>query len=73
MAHLGKRLHFAHKAQPFGILVGRLTPETMVDPVDVQLWRFEPISGMGYSYSSEFAYRRPVNMRTASEKSGLHA
>jgi RHS repeat-associated protein len=41
----------------FGILTGRFEAETMVDPVDLRLWRFEPITGMAYRYTSEFAYQ----------------
>jgi RHS repeat-associated protein len=29
----------------------------MVDPVDLRLWRFAPVTGMGCLYTSEFAYQ----------------
>ncbi len=45
----------------FAILTGRFQGETMVDPVDLRLWRFEPITGMAYRYTSEFAYQQFVD------------
>ncbi len=46
---------------PFAILTGRFVPETIVDPVDLRLWRFDPVNGGAHKYSSEFAYQRFVD------------
>lgn len=46
----------------FAMLTGRFEAETIVDPVDLRLWCFEPITGNGYRYSSEFAYNNLIDV-----------
>lgn len=46
----------------FAILTGTFREETLVDGVDMRLWRFEPMTGMGYKYTSEFAYQRLIDV-----------
>ncbi|WP_166286517.1 RHS repeat domain-containing protein [Candidatus Nitrosotalea sp. FS] len=40
----------------FQILSGRLYAETMVDPLNAQLWVFNPARGIGYYVSSDYYY-----------------
>jgi len=40
----------------FEVLIGRILGETLVDRVDLRLWRFDPSSGQGTFYTSEFTY-----------------
>jgi len=42
----------------FGILTGTFRPDTLVDPADVRLWRFEPMTGMAHQYTSQYAYQQ---------------
>ena len=42
----------------FAILSGAFEPATMVDPANVLLWIFDPVSGMGYKYTSQYAYQQ---------------
>ncbi len=44
----------------FSVLTGDFRAETMVDPAMVRLFRFDPISGSGARYSSEFAYQQLI-------------
>jgi RHS repeat-associated protein len=56
------------KRGSFSLLAGRYNAETLVDPVDLRLWRFEPVTGMAYLYSSEFAYQRFIDTDGLAER-----
>ena len=45
----------------FSVLSGDYRPETMVDPAVVRLYQFDVTGGVGYKYSSEFAYQQLIN------------
>jgi hypothetical protein len=51
----------------FSVLVGSYRAETLVDPAEVRLFRFEPPSGMALRYSSEFAYQELTDADGARE------
>jgi YD repeat-containing protein len=43
------------------ILSGRYQPETLIDPVDTELWRFTPASGAGEHYTSAYSYQQFID------------
>lgn len=45
----------------FSVLSGRYDAETMVDPAVVRLYRFDVTAGVGYRYSSDFAYQQLID------------
>jgi len=44
------------------IVCGHYEAETLIDPVDLSLWRFEPMSGVGERYTSEYAYDQLIDV-----------
>jgi RHS repeat-associated protein len=42
----------------FSVLAGNYRAETLVDPADMRLYRFDVLAGTGSRYSSEFAYQQ---------------
>lgn len=44
----------------FSVLVGSYRGETLIDPADIRLYRFDPVSGAACRYSSEFAYQQLI-------------
>jgi RHS repeat-associated protein len=49
------------RQQRFGVLTGHCHPETMVDPVDLRLWQFDPTTGTGHKYTSEYGYQQFID------------
>ena len=46
----------------FTALTGGVEPETIVDPIDAQLWAFDPVTGVGRKYTSEYAYQQFIDV-----------
>jgi RHS repeat-associated protein len=46
----------------FSLLTGRFQPETMLDPVDLSLWRFDPMLGSAQLYTSRYAYNQLIDI-----------
>jgi RHS repeat-associated protein len=51
----------------FSVLAGDYRAETLVDPAQVRLVRFDVLSGMAFRYSSEFAYQELLDAYGARE------
>jgi RHS repeat-associated protein len=51
----------------FSLISGRYLGETLIDPAEVRLYRFDVTSGIGYRYSSEFAYQQLIDTDGARE------
>lgn len=45
----------------FQIVTGRYAVDSIVDPAQVRLCRFDPITGIGYRYTSEYAYNQLID------------
>ena len=51
----------------FSVLSGHYLGETLIDPAEICLYRFDVTSGVGYRYSSEFAYNQLIDADGARE------
>lgn len=51
----------------FGVLAGNYRGETMVNPAEIRLYHFDPVTGAGARYSSEYAYQQLINTNDARE------